>query len=206
MIKYENGYAIIDGYKFKKDKDTGYYLSGSIKGKRYRLHRYVYEKHYGEIPKGYEIHHKDQNKDNNEIDNLELLTSTEHKKKHGHDISDEMREFFRQNLNEKARPKAIEWHKSEEGREWHRQQYKISLGKVKHIAKTRILECLNCGKEYETTTFGTTKFCSNNCKSAYRRKQGIDNTEHICSPCGDKFIANKYSKRKYCDKCWRIKK
>ena len=33
-IKYENGYAIVDNLKFKKDKKTGYYLSTYIEGKR----------------------------------------------------------------------------------------------------------------------------------------------------------------------------
>jgi len=47
-----------------------------------RLHRYIYEMHYGEIPKGYEIHHKDGNKLNNNIDNLEILTKSEHTKLH----------------------------------------------------------------------------------------------------------------------------
>ena len=30
MIKYENGYAIIDNHKFRQDTKTGYYLSGPI--------------------------------------------------------------------------------------------------------------------------------------------------------------------------------
>lgn len=58
-------------------------------GKKYR-DRYCYEHHlvywntYGIIPKDEEIiHHKDGNKHNNDISNLELLTSTEHKKLHG---------------------------------------------------------------------------------------------------------------------------
>ena len=35
MIFYENNYAIVDGYKFNKDKQTGYYLStNKINGRR----------------------------------------------------------------------------------------------------------------------------------------------------------------------------
>lgn len=109
-------------------------------------------------------------------------------------------------MNKNARPKAIEWHKSEEGRKWHREHWEISLGKVMYKQKPKTLKCLNCGKEYTTTTFGITKFCSNNCKSAYRKKLGVDNEERICRHCGSKYITNKYSRRKYCDKCWRIKK
>jgi len=36
----------------------------------------------GEIPKGFEIHHIDGDKDNNNISNLEILSASEHQKKH----------------------------------------------------------------------------------------------------------------------------
>lgn len=202
MIKYENGYAIVDGHKFKKDKKTGYYLSGAINGKRYRLHRYIYMKYKGDIPKGYDIHHIDHNKDNNEIENLQLLSSTKHKSIHGKEVSEEMRQYYRDNMNNRVRPKAIEWHKSAEGREWHKKQWEISLGKVQHEQKPKKLKCLNCGKEYETITFGDTKFCSNNCRSAYRRKLGIDNVTRKCIICDTEFTTNKYSKRTLCSTCW----
>lgn len=198
MIKYENGYAYIDGYKFKKDKKTGYYLSGVINGKRYRLHRYIYEKYNGPILKGHDIHHKDHNKDNNEIDNLEMIEKNKHKKRHAKELTEETRQKYRDNMNNVVRPEAIKWHKSQEGKKWHKEQYKNTLAirdKIKVI-------CQNCGKEFETTNNGTNKFCSNNCKSAYRRKQGIDNEERSCEICGTTYITNKYSKRKYCSKCW----
>lgn len=53
-------------------------------GKRYRgkycyEHHYVYWKHYGVLPGPDEIiHHKDGNKHNNSIENLELLKRGEH--------------------------------------------------------------------------------------------------------------------------------
>lgn len=46
------------------------------------LHRMVWICYNGEIPDGYDIHHKDFNKDNNSIDNLQLLTKDEHNKIH----------------------------------------------------------------------------------------------------------------------------
>ena len=106
MIVYENNYAIVDGYKFNKDKQTGYYLSTSkINGRRQRLHRYIYEKYYGKIPKGYDVHHIDHNKDNNDISNLKLVTAKEHKKIHARELTKEQRNKMRDNMNLKARPK-----------------------------------------------------------------------------------------------------
>ena len=41
------------------------------------VHRVVWESFHGPIPDGYEINHKDCNKKNNRIDNLELVTHKE---------------------------------------------------------------------------------------------------------------------------------
>lgn len=45
-------------------------------------HIYLIEQKYGKIPEGYEIHHKDGDKLNNNIDNLELLPKKLHKQLH----------------------------------------------------------------------------------------------------------------------------
>lgn len=45
-------------------------------------HRYVYEQAYGKIPDGYVIHHKDHNKMNNSIENLECLSKKDHDEHH----------------------------------------------------------------------------------------------------------------------------
>lgn len=190
-------YAYFNGYKFTKDIKTDYYLSSTINGKRYRLHRYVWEWYNGTIPKGYDIHHKDHNKFNNEIDNLELLSKAEHLKRHSEEITEEQKQKYRDILNKYGRPKAVEWHKSQKGKEWHKEQYKVSLG---NREKQKFI-CVNCGKEYETLSNGVNKFCSNNCRSAYRRKSGVDDIERKCIKCGRSFKVNKYCKTKKCGNC-----
>ena len=45
MIKYENDYAYVDGYKFKKNTRDNYYLSSTNIGNRRKyLHIYIWEK------------------------------------------------------------------------------------------------------------------------------------------------------------------
>lgn len=59
----------------------GYVRIWSNNKKTYiKKHRYIWEKYKGEIPKGYVIHHKDGNKKNNTINNLECLGKIKHDK------------------------------------------------------------------------------------------------------------------------------
>jgi hypothetical protein len=47
-------------------------------------HVYVWEQHHGRpVPPGHDVHHKDHDKLNNDIDNLQLVTKVEHKRIHG---------------------------------------------------------------------------------------------------------------------------
>jgi hypothetical protein len=47
------------------------------------VHNLIGEYKYGSIPKGYVIHHNDNNKKNNDVSNLVLLTNIEHALIHG---------------------------------------------------------------------------------------------------------------------------
>ena len=51
-------------------------------GKKRRLHLVVWEEANGPIPKGYEIHHKDFDKMNWSLDNLEILSEKDHVRFH----------------------------------------------------------------------------------------------------------------------------
>ena len=42
------------------------------------MHRKIYEQHYGAIPDGYHIHHKDGVHANNDVNNLQCVTAQEH--------------------------------------------------------------------------------------------------------------------------------
>jgi hypothetical protein len=45
-------------------------------------HVLEWERHHGPVPDGYEVHHKDLDKQNNDISNLELVDDLTHKRLH----------------------------------------------------------------------------------------------------------------------------
>lgn len=57
-------------------RNTGYY--GRTDAKRSLLHRDVWEAHNGPIPNGYDIHHINGDRQDNQIENLECLPKSEH--------------------------------------------------------------------------------------------------------------------------------
>ena len=74
--------VIYDGIKFTC-QSSGYYRSTRIfNNHRLFLHRFIYEKYYGKIQDGHEPHHIDFNKNNNNIENLRIMTYSEHRSLH----------------------------------------------------------------------------------------------------------------------------
>ncbi len=65
-------------HPFKRRKN------GKNKGKACSImkHRKIWMEHYGEIPKGFIIHHKNRNKKDNMIGNLSLISHSQHSKIH----------------------------------------------------------------------------------------------------------------------------
>lgn len=67
---------------FGTTNDKGYHRI-RVDG-RYRLaHRVEWERYYGPVPPGYDIHHLDHDKFNNDISNLQIVDKTTHKRLHG---------------------------------------------------------------------------------------------------------------------------
>lgn len=188
--------AFFNGIKFRKDKKTGYYLAGKPTNgkKRERLHCYVWRFYNGDIPDGYHVHHKNENKDCNDIENLVCMTQKEHMVLHSNEYAKNHRDSLVQNLIDNARPKASEWHRSETGRAWHSKQAKKNASEM----KLKEFVCEFCGKLFFKKPLGQNKFCSNNCKSAWRRKNGVDDETRKCFFCGKEFRVNKYATTKYC--------
>lgn len=177
-----------NGQKYKLHKNERYYSKWNR-----RLHREVWEYYNGEIPKDYHIHHVDGNTHNNNIENLNLIHKRLHLKFEGKKRFKNNPKFAKE-FHAKGIVSAKEWHKSEQGIQWHKEHAKIyTFGVFDYPEK----ECLQCTKLFKPKT-KQTKFCHNNCKSAFRKKQGTDNQKRICKKCGVEFECNKYNQQQNC--------
>lgn len=77
IVRHRNG-DIIKGYRGKRSNDYWrIVLFSNGQRKRYAIHILVYKAFVGEIPEGMQVNHIDENKDNNCVWNLNLLTPKE---------------------------------------------------------------------------------------------------------------------------------
>lgn len=165
---------------------SGYYL-GRVDGKSKGLHVAIWEhENNTSVPNGHEIHHVDFNRDNNNPENLECLTKSDHCKIHANKSS------FWKNSIVKARSKASDWHKSEEGRKWHKENSKKNWDKIRSNPKNIICKC--CGKEFEAL-LSNRVFCSHRCQQKKNAK-----IEKNCKVCDSIFSTNKYRPARTCSR------
>lgn len=68
-----------DGKKFTL-RNSGYY--GLTTDERTLMHRYVWEVEIGPIPEGWDIHHINEDKSDNRVENLECLSKAEHTRRY----------------------------------------------------------------------------------------------------------------------------
>lgn len=166
-----------------------------------RLHRAVWKAHHGTIPDGWHVHHADHDPLNNAIENLDCKPASDHLSEHSREP--EHVERARGWIN-KIRPLASAWHGSPAGKAWHaehaRQAYKSRVPLQK--------KCDQCFADFDSMgRRETDRFCSNGCKSAWRRASGVDDVTRDCAMCGAQFTCNKYRKTSHCSRsCGKRKK
>lgn len=176
------------GERYYLHKGERYYK----KGDRF-LHHDVWKHYHGEIPKGMEIHHVDGDVKNNSIENLVCLTREEHNAIHHDEVVARMSSEKQIKHLAAIREDAKAWHASEEGRRWHSEHGK----KISGLRVERRFVCEQCGKEFASKQ-ARARFCSNTCKSKWRRDSGLDNEVRVCAECGAEFTVNKYSRARFC--------
>lgn len=134
---------LVDGLWFGKSGKNKYYWYKATNGTSRSLHKHTWEKFNGPVPCGFEVHHKDSNSANNSISNLEILESAEHSRMHL------LKRISDGTLNNetnllKAREAAKIWHKSIEGRAWHKGHAKKIIADRRsrglHVGRTKRIQ------------------------------------------------------------------
>ncbi|MCA9334175.1 HNH endonuclease [Candidatus Saccharibacteria bacterium] len=204
---YRDGKAevvIYKGIKFrrypesKSYSDRVYYVPGIVLRRQGidRLHREIFKDFHGEIPAGYEVHHKDENPLNNDPSNLECLSYLAHNELHKATYTEQERRQRGEWFKRKVQPKAVNWHKSAEGRAWHVEHGKQTWDE-RGLAQ---YACEYCDQPFESKKRGQVKYCSNKCRAAARRAQRVDDETRICRRCQKEFRTSKYGKQEYCSR------
>ena len=189
------------------------------------IHQAVYEYYYGEIPKDHHIHHVDWHKSNNSIDNLQMLTKTEHLKIHrpkGYEMATHQKKTF---ICEVC-GKEYEAHCSGKNRfcspEYRNKQFtkicewcgktfitgtkeskccSISCAqRLLHKDHREIRTCVICGKTFSAPKSKAQKTCSTECrfKSMAKTKRENYSEERTCPVCGKKFTVPRCDDTKTC--------
>lgn len=86
-------YSLIgDGFMYQTVQGYTMVSMGSRRNQKLQ-HRVVWEQAHGPIPKGCQIHHKNEDRSDNRLENLECLTVLQHKRLHAGWIRNEDGEF-----------------------------------------------------------------------------------------------------------------
>ena len=128
------------------------------------MHQVVWEYFNGKRETGKHIHHRNGNRWDNRIENLEQVHANPHLSKHIKQRFKENPEWAKE-FHAKGIQSAVKWHKSEDGIKWHKQHAaRQNFGKFTY----GLSKCEFCGAEYERRTKHS-KFCHSNCKAKANR-------------------------------------
>ena len=200
QIAEDESHVLYRGIKFSWVEN--YYRStGNQSYSKGLLHRVVWENHFGSIPKGHHIHHKDANRRNNHIENLQCLEGSLHLSRSAKKSSWVGSQANLDTLAA-AREKGKSWHNTKEGLEFHKQQIQGIKPWEKNVTFPRT--CEQCGKDYQSRQ-KQGRFCSPKCKSGFRYHSGVDSENRICAHCGKYFSINRYSASLTCGKTCKLK-
>lgn len=192
-----------DGLKIEQIDETHQKFNGIVYGKSKNkgghyfkiilLHRAIWTYYYGEIPAGYDVHHIDGDKDNNDISNLTIMTKSDHLRLHAH---------LRKNPSVIPRVKKTfkcivcgkEYERIDNGRNLYCSKRCADQHNREQLSETR--KCLFCGKEFNAYKYSDDRFCSRQCWFNYRSEQG--RIVKVCPICGKAFSSRKSRNLTYC--------
>jgi len=168
------------GFKFYKNIGKNFCCTISI-------HRFIWTYFNGEIPDGFDVHHRDLNHDNNDIANLKLVTKDEHKKIHAA-------------IKAKRKPDkkstftcAVCGHEYEAANRGNNTYCSPECKKfAERTRAAEIKNCEVCGKEFSTSD--AARFCSKKCVGEFFKRQEVK----TCPICGKTFSDVVSKHRKHC--------
>lgn len=164
---------VIDKTKQEFNGERFYFCGNYFQHNGRRLHRIVWEYHNGPIPDGYHVHHKDENRCNNSIENLELMPAHDHLSHHSSDDGNKAR---LRALADYARPLAEAWHHTPEATE----VAKRMAAQVWAKAKYKEYTCEACGKKFTSRAMQGAKYCGGNCKArALRKRRRLEKCQRL---------------------------
>lgn len=160
--------TIHNGRKFTL-LSTGYFLDNNKKAGERLLHRIIWEENVGPIPSDFDVHHRDGNRINNAIENLELKHHSSHIREHmvlaikrdpelGKRLTDQL--LASHHL-------CHDWLQTGSGKQWARNH----LARLRE--KTKSYVCAHCGINFQASVIARHKFCSIKCgcRAAYERRK-----------------------------------
>lgn len=193
-------------------------------------YRLVWRELEGEIEEGEDIHHKDENPSNDSLKNLEKMTHKKHTQLHKEnknvteDQKNKIKETFKKKRGDEswlsnsrdrmshAREFASEWHRSEEGKGYHKENIKgATTQEYRDLIKDREVEgkCSCCGGVFRYKTSGAigriAKCCSNECYDILREKRR-ETKKKRCIICGEEFSCKENNNKTTCSKKCSTKK
>lgn len=156
------------------------------------LNREIFAYYYGEIPEGYEIHHKNENKTDNDISNLQMLTKSEHMFLHSQNKAvlteftcKECGKIFYANKTVKnyfCSPKCRS--------AWRRHN------RIDDIEKP----CSYCGKIFTSNKYDNSDYCSSACANRAKSNHKVlhKKTFFKCQVCGKIYKSQNNGHNKFC--------
>lgn len=160
-----------------------YYRCGAyFQRKGVRLHRVVWEAHNGPIPDGWHVHHRDGDRAENGIANLQLLRAADHSRHH--------HAGKHRSVPARTLAAATEWHGSAAGAEWHSRQWHAYMGPLMAGRVTK--SCEVCGGQFEARSIfaARSRFCHPNCKAvALRRRRAAERAQGRVLPADQAGVA-----------------
>ena len=196
----DDAHQRFNGVNYHRVK-SGYFISINS-----RLHRDVWTFHHGAIPKGYDIHHVDFDKANNQIENLQCLTRKEHRQLHcalhepkQHELTCAVcgKSFLSGDKKRKRCPECLAEYKRQ--CEENRQAKLNPPPKAPKPPRTKI--CVVCGKEFELkpeqSLVHGRKTCSKECHDKICPPPLHDKP---CVVCGKEIIHRPSEQPRFCSR------